>query len=212
MALFVKNPNTNDNKPLFTVGLSKTFLVVGLGNPGDKYDLTRHNVGFFCSDYMVESNDQMSDWVNKKDLKCHFSSGNLGDTRLIVIKPQTFMNSSGESVLAVTRFFNVPMNNVLVVHDDLDINFGQIRSRVGGSSAGHNGVQSIMDLVGESFGRIRVGIGPLPEKFEKDKFVLSKFNSDQTSNLEPLKKEVNSLAMEFIYGGQINAETRSFLI
>lgn len=195
-----------------TVGLNKTLLIVGLGNMGKEYVGTRHNIGFSCADDFVKSCD-LGGWTNKKDLKCFMADGRLGESRVVVIKPTTLMNLSGEAVQAVTNFYKIPTGNVLVIHDELDVEFGQIRSRVGGGSAGHNGIKSVTKLLGdENYGRLRVGIGPKkPAKMDSADFVLQAFSKTQQKQLAPLLKESTAMLTEFVYGGQLNAETRSFV-
>src|SRR5487761_1799510 len=105
MSLFTRRPQVSDPVNYVTVGLNKTVLVVGLGNPGTEYNGTRHNIGFVCVDEFVEKSNDMGDWVAKKDLKCLMSTGRMGETRVIVIKPTTFMNLSGEAVRAVSDFY-----------------------------------------------------------------------------------------------------------
>jgi len=213
MGLFQKQPSYADAQQLFSIGLNKTSMIVGLGNIGSKFDGTRHNIGFSIVDEFVKSKTELSDWQDKKNFKAHFSIGQLGDTRLVVIKPTTLMNLSGAAVEAVADFYRIPAKQVLVVHDELDINFGQIRTRIGGSSAGHNGVQSVIDKIGEDFNRLRVGIGPkAPTQIDSADFVLAKFNKDESANLVSLNKEAIAVMLEYIYSGEINQETRSFLV
>jgi PTH1 family peptidyl-tRNA hydrolase len=196
-----------------TVGMNKTILVVGLGNPGKEYELTRHNVGFMCVDEFVSKDPGMDGWMEKKDLKCLVSGGRLGEVRVFAIKPTTFMNNSGEAVRAISDFYKIHPDLTIVIHDELDIKFGQLRTRIGGSSAGHNGVQSIIDHFGEGFGRIRVGIGPkTPEQIDSADFVLGKFPKEQQAELPALVREANAIITEFVYGGELAVETRSFLI
>ncbi|GAC1392285.1 MAG: aminoacyl-tRNA hydrolase [Candidatus Saccharimonadales bacterium] len=212
MALFQKKPQVSDNIPLYTLSLSKTLLLVGLGNPGKEYDLTRHNIGFNVVDYFVET-QEMSAWVKKKDLKCIESSGTLGNVRVLAIKPTTFMNNSGEAVQAVMHFYKIPISQTVVIYDELDINFGNIRTRIGGSSAGHNGVSSIINEIGDNFGRVRIGIAnDQSSTLDGAKFVLSKFNKKETSLLNSLKKETASLLTEYIYGDNLPVQTRSFIV
>ncbi|HVX24506.1 MAG TPA: aminoacyl-tRNA hydrolase, partial [Candidatus Saccharimonadales bacterium] len=127
MAWLQKRPQVSNPTMFYTVGLNKTILLVGLGNVGKKYDNTRHNVGFFCIDNFVANTDEMAAWIAKKDLKCELSTGQLGDARVIAIKPTTFMNNSGEAVQAALQFYKIQPEHVLVLHDELDIDFGQIR-------------------------------------------------------------------------------------
>lgn len=214
MALFQRRPQLGEVTQFYSVGLSQTLLIVGLGNIGREYDKTRHNIGFECLDHFVGKTDEMHDWIEKRDLKCHFSSGQLGQTRVIAIKPTTFMNLSGEAVQATMAFYKIPLECVLLVHDELDIDFGHIRTRVGGSSAGHNGVKSVTQLVGEGTGRIRIGIGPKhPSQIDSADFVLAKFSDKEQSQLSNLTREAHAILSEYIFsGGQLLSETRSFLV
>ncbi len=213
MSLFQRRPQVSDPVNYVTVGLNKTVLIVGLGNPDAEYGGTRHNIGFACVDEFVAKNDDMGGWVAKKDLKCLLSTGRLGEVRLIAIKPATFMNVSGEAVQAVCDFYKIHPNQMIVVHDELDIPFGQIRTRTGGSSAGHNGVKSIIERFGEDFGRVRVGVGPkTPENIDSADFVLGKFNKDQQVELPALKREAVAILTEYVFAGELPVETRSFLL
>ncbi|HUC78791.1 MAG TPA: aminoacyl-tRNA hydrolase [Candidatus Saccharimonadales bacterium] len=213
MALFQKQPSSTEKASLFSIGLTKTFLIVGLGNIGKEYDQTRHNIGFEVVDALVKSRSELADWQDKKNFKAHFSLGQFAETRIIVIKPTTLMNLSGSAVEAVANFYKIAPSNILVIHDELDINFGQIRTRIGGTSAGHNGVQSIIDKLGEDFARIRIGIGPKkPEKMDSSDFVLAKFKKAELEMIGDLKNESVSILTEFISNGELNQETRTFLI
>lgn len=213
MALFQRRPQVSDPVNYITVGLNKTVLVAGLGNIGREYDSTRHNIGFDCLDYFVEKTEEIDGWIDKKDLKCHMASGQLGQTRVIAIKPTTYMNLSGEAVQATMNFYKIPLDQVVVVHDELDIDFGQIRTRMGGSSAGHNGIKSVTAAIGEDYGRIRIGIGPKqPEQIDSADFVLQKFSKTEQENLSNLKREVTAILTEYIFGSQLPHETRSFLM
>jgi PTH1 family peptidyl-tRNA hydrolase len=213
MALFQRKPQISDPKSFYTVGLNKTILLVGLGNPGKEYTHTRHNVGFICLDSFVDKTDEMEDWMVKKDLKCQLSSGRIGDARVLAIKPTTFMNLSGEAVQAVVNFYKVPQDQILVLHDELDVDFGQIRLRQGGSSAGHNGIKSVSQHLGEDYGRVRIGIGPKrPAKISSEDFVLQKFSEEEQGQLANLTQEVNAILSEYVYGGQLPHETRNFLV
>jgi len=214
MAWLQKRPQVSDATVFYTVGLNKTLLLVGLGNPGREYDGTRHNIGFDALDKFVSANDEFEPWVAKKDLKCHLTSGRLGEARVLAVKPTTFMNHSGEAVQKVMDFYKIPAENVLVIHDELDIDFGQIRLRRGGSSAGHNGLKSVIGAIGEDFGRIRIGIGPKkPDKIDSADFVLQAFSKEQQEQLPNLLKETSAILSEYVFGGgQLNDETRNFLV
>ena len=214
MAWLQKRPQVALPTALYTIGLNKTVLVVGLGNPGKEYESTRHNIGFQCLDNLIKNIEGFSDLVNKKDLKCHLSMAQLGDKRVIAIKPTTFMNNSGQAVMSVINYYKIDPNNLVVIHDELDIGFGQIRTRVGGSDAGHNGIKSISQSLGEdNYGRIRVGIGPKPDNIDASDFVLKKFSKEETNELTNLYKESNAILTEYIYGSNgLANETRSFLV
>jgi PTH1 family peptidyl-tRNA hydrolase len=213
MSLFQRRPQVSDPVNYVTVGLNKTILIVGLGNPGAEYDGTRHNIGFACVDEFVEKSSDMGGWVAKKDLKCAMSTGRLGEVRVIAIKPATFMNVSGEAVQAVSDFYKIHPNLTVAVHDELDIPFGQIRTRAGGSSAGHNGIKSLIERIGEDFGRVRIGVGPKkPEQIDSADFVLGKFSKEQQAELPALKREAVAILTEYVFAGELPAETRSFLI
>ena len=213
MAWLQRRPQVSDPTMFYTVGLNKTILLVGLGNPGKEYDLTRHNVGFLCIDEFVSKTDEMEDWMEKKNLKCLLSSGQVGDTRVIAIKPTTFMNLSGEAVQAVMSFYKINPAYTAVIHDELAIDFGQIRLRVGGSSAGHNGVKSVTGAIGEDYGRIRVGVGPKqPAKMSSEDFVLQKFSAEEQTQLPNLNRETNAILSEYLYGTELPRDTRTFIV
>lgn len=212
MAWLQRRPQVSNPVNFMTVGLNKTLLIVGLGNIGSEYARTRHNIGFECADDFVKACD-LGGWTNKKDLKCLMADGRLGESRVVVIKPTTLMNLSGEAVRAVAQFYKIPTGNIVVVHDELDVEFGQIRSRIGGGSAGHNGIKSVTNILGdENYGRLRVGIGPKkPAQMDSADFVLQVFSKTQQKDLPALLKESTAMLTEFVYGGQLNSETRSFL-
>jgi PTH1 family peptidyl-tRNA hydrolase len=213
MALFQRKPQTSDPKTFYTLGLNKTALLVGLGNPGPEYADTRHNIGFMCLDEFVSKSEEMEDWIVKKDLKCLMSGGRIGNTRVVAMKPTTFMNLSGEAVQAAANFYKIHPDNILVIHDELDVDFGQIRLRQGGSSAGHNGIRSVSQHIGEDYGRVRIGIGPKqPAGINSESFVLQKFSEAERAQLLNLKQEVNAVLSEYLYGGQLPHETRHFLV
>jgi PTH1 family peptidyl-tRNA hydrolase len=211
MELFQKRPQVSNPLSFTTFSLNKTLLIVGLGNPGKEYEHTRHNIGFICLDDFASKNS-FDPWMSKKDLKCELTQATLGDTKVILCKPQTFMNLSGEAVQAVSHFYKIDNTRIIVVHDELDINFGQIRMRVGGSAAGNNGIKSVSQHMGESYGRVRIGIGPKkPEQMDTADFVLQNFSASEQSKLPALTREVSAILSEYSYGSPVNAETRSFL-
>ena len=201
----------SDVQPLYTISSSMTKLIIGLGNPGKEYISTRHNIGFMCLEDFAARHS--ASWIEKKDFKCHYSELRLGGTRVILVKPMTFMNLSGQAVQAVQSFYKIASGAMVVVHDELDIPFGQIRTRVGGSSAGHNGLKSLITVCGKDFARIRIGInGQHAQEYDAAEYVLKNFTKNEKSDLAALYTEVTSILTEFVYGGQLQHETRSFLI
>lgn len=212
MGLIRENPFTGGGNQFYTVGLSRTVLVVGLGNVGREYENTRHNVGFACVNAFAELNG-FSPWIEKKDLKCQLTSHTLGATRVIVIKPSTMMNLSGEAVQKAAAFYKIAAKDVVIVHDELDISFGQIRTRLGGGSAGHNGIKSITQHMGEGYGRIRIGIGPKnPPQMDGADFVLARFTTAEQGHMKALTQEVNALLNEYIFSGELPHDTRTVML
>lgn len=211
MALFQKRPQTSNPLQYTTFSLNKTLLIVGLGNPGKEYEGSRHNVGFMCLDEFARKNS-FDTWTSKKDLKCELTQQLMGDTRVILVKPQTFMNLSGEAVQAVQHFYKLNNQQMVVVHDELDVNFGQVRMRIGGSPAGNNGIKSVSQHVGEEYGRVRVGIGPKkPAQIDAADFVLQDFSKAEQAKLPAMLREVSAILSEYAYGSPVTAETRTFL-
>lgn len=210
MALFQKKPQVGDNVPLYTIGSNKTILVIGLGNSEPKYDNTRHNIGFMALDYFAEKNEFPA-WIAKKDLKCELTSATLSSTRVILCKPTTFMNNSGEAAQAVQHFYRVYNQQTLAVYDELAIKFGQLRTRAAGEAAGHNGVKSLISHLGEDFSRLRLGIGTeISQKADAADFVLGKFTKEEQRHLPQILREANSLINEFVFGSQpMPHETRN---
>ncbi len=201
MGLFDRKQNVySDTLPLYSIGNSKTLLVVGLGNVGREYMQNRHNVGFMAVD-RYKASHELSEWIEKKDLQCYMSTGDVGSTRVILIKPTTMMNLSGDAVQKVQHFYKVDATDLLVVYDELDVPFGTLRTRIGGGSAGHNGIKSLLSHVPEDFGRIRIGIGPKPHaEMDSAAFVLQNFSADQKNSLEKILREVCVLIDERTVG------------
>ena len=197
MGLFDRKKTTFDSvAPLYTVGNSKTLLVIGLGNPGAEYANNRHNIGFMVLDKYQTSHD-FSGWVHKKDLDCELATGQVGSTRVILAKPMTFMNNSGDAAQKLQKFYRIYNQETVVVHDELDVEFGTIRTRIGGGSAGHNGIKSITQQIDEDYGRIRLGIGPKTHaQMDSADFVLQDFSNEQQDILPKIIREACSLLDE----------------
>jgi PTH1 family peptidyl-tRNA hydrolase len=213
MALFQKKqPDIVSSAPLYTLSLSKTFLVVGLGNIGQEFENTRHNIGFRAIDQFA-SDHEFGNWINKKDMNCLIADKNIADTKVYLVKPTTMMNLSGNAVQKISNFYKISNSKIIVVHDELDINFGNIKITMGGSSAGHNGIKSIISNLGEDFGRIRIGVGPkTPEQIDSADFVLGKFSKNEEEHMKALLNEVSSLTTEAIFSNEFPNETRKFIL
>jgi peptidyl-tRNA hydrolase, PTH1 family len=183
---------------------SGVYLVVGLGNPGAEYEYTRHNIGFMTLDSIASKNS--GTWQLKKDLKCEVATVTIGDNKYILAKPTTFMNLSGQAVQAMQHFYKIDNLHTIIVQDELDINLGQIRLSLGGGSAGHNGIKSIIEHgVGESW-RLRVGIGPKePEQIDAADFVLQRFDAAQNTYLI----DIINTAIELMTTSKLSAITTS---
>ena len=167
---------------------NKPVLIVGLGNPGNEYSLTRHNVGFMAVDAMASA-----DAVWKKEKDALTTRIDVGGLRVILVKPQTFMNNSGIAVAQLMNFYKVPIENLIVIHDDMDLKVGTKREKIGGSSAGHNGIKSIDAHCGNAYRRIRIGIGH-PRDYDSPMnpvdWVLGKFDDEQ---LKQIKSVIQSI-------------------
>jgi peptidyl-tRNA hydrolase, PTH1 family len=158
------------------------FLIAGLGNPGRKYSKTRHNAGFQAVDFLVGKQK----WNKSKNAKAEYIHTQINDKDFRIIKPQTFMNNSGVSVAYAAKKHNIPAENIIIIYDELDLPFGEIRVRQEGSSAGHNGIKSIIEHLGtDKFNRIRIGVSnEYKEKMPADKFVLKKFSRKEQKELK----------------------------
>lgn len=158
-------------------------LFVGLGNPGQKYQLNRHNIGFMALDVIVERH-KFSGW--DKDFKGLVAKGKLGTENIVLLKPQTFMNVSGQSVQAAAAFYKILPDDIVVFHDELDLEGGKIRIKKGGGAAGHNGLRSIDEQLGQMYWRVRLGIGHPGMKEMVSGHVLGDFNDADEKWLVPL--------------------------
>ncbi len=160
------------------------FLVVGLGNPGNKYTLTRHNSGFLCLDMLSQ---KLNFRIDRLKFKALLGDVNINGHRCIVMKPQTFMNNSGEAVRECASFYKIPPENVIVIYDDISLDVGKLRIRRKGTDGGHNGIKSIIyHLNSDQFPRIKVGCGKKPHPdYDLADWVLSEFKKDEQKSLEP---------------------------
>ena len=169
-------------------------VVIGLGNPGKKYEKTRHNIGFIAIDNLrkkLNVNDE------REKFQALVSEKNIDGEKVIFLKPQTFMNLSGNSVIEIVNFYKLaPKKDIIVIYDDMDLSFGDIRIREKGSSGGHNGIKSIISHIGEEFIRIKCGIGAK----EKDavEHVLGEFNQTEQKYLDEILEKINNCVIEML--------------
>jgi peptidyl-tRNA hydrolase, PTH1 family len=179
--------------------MDETYLIIGLGNPGREYRETRHNIGFMLVDRLaVKLNARFS----RLQSKALVGSAVYNDRKIILAKPQTFMNLSGQSVQGLVHFYKLPLTNLLLVHDDLDLPLGTIRIRPDGGSAGQKGMKSTLERLGtDEFPRIRLGIGRPPGQMQAPDYVLQNFsNSDLTIVSDTLTRAVEA-ALTFVTEG-----------
>jgi PTH1 family peptidyl-tRNA hydrolase len=157
-------------------------LIAGLGNPGQKYLQTRHNIGFLALDFIATDNSVI---INNEKFKSFYAKTTLFDEDAVLIKPQTYMNLSGQAVSPFSNFYNIPAQDIIVIHDDIDLDFKEIRIKNGGGHGGHNGIRNIVQELGTNdFIRIRIGVGrPENLNFPIDKYVLSRFNDNEEREL-----------------------------
>lgn len=169
-------------------------LIVGLGNPGPKYRHNRHNVGFMVVDTFA---DRVNIPIRRVEFRALVGKGDYANQRIISAKPQTFMNNSGEAVGALLRFYKVPIDRLLVVHDDLDLPFGTLRLRPAGGAGGQRGMRSIINSLGtQDFSRLRVGISRPPGRMDPSDYVLHDFDTPQTELLpEVLSRAADAIEM-----------------
>ncbi|MBQ5782777.1 MAG: aminoacyl-tRNA hydrolase [Oscillospiraceae bacterium] len=150
------------------------YIVVGLGNPGPKYDNTRHNIGFEALDYIAKENGVS---VTKAKFSALYGVWDTGEAKVMLLKPQTFMNLSGDAVAAAAHFYKVPAQNIIVIYDDVSLDVGKMRIREKGSAGGHNGIKSIIGHMGQEFPRIKMGVGQKPHpEYDLADWVLGKFS------------------------------------
>ena len=164
------------------------MLIIGLGNPGKKFEHTPHNLGFAVLDDFQEQNS-FSNWQEKKKTFSLISEGEIAGQKIILAKPQTFMNDSGKAVKALLSFYKLTPKDLWVVHDDLDIDLGEMKISQAKGSAGHNGIQSIIDKIKTNeFVRFRLGIALFEEIKEPEKFVLKRFSEEEWESAEEIIK------------------------
>ena len=192
--------------------MEKLIVIAGLGNPGNKYENTRHNVGFgtierLSSKYGIK--------VNKLKHKALTGEGTIAGERVLLVKPQTFMNLSGESIRDIAEWYKLPMENIIIIYDDVDLPVGTVRIRPKGSSGTHNGMRSVIyQLQSDEFPRIRIGIGKAPEGWDLADYVLSRFSAEEAGAIRESIERAADAAAAIVSSGvsaamnQYNGEPR----
>lgn len=183
------------------------YLIIGLGNPGREYKDTRHNFGFMLIDLLA---DRIGARGMKVQSKAIVISATYEEHRLILAKPQTYMNLSGQSVQGLLHFYKIPHNNLLIAHDDLDLPYGTIRIRPTGGPGGQRGMANTIELLGtKDFPRLRLGIGRPPGRMDAKDYVLQNFSKDELKLLPELLSRASDAALEFVRNG-LNAAMNKF--
>lgn len=169
-------------KTFFTEGMIILFLIVGLGNPGKEYTNTRHNIGFEVADAICSKHDIK---LNKEKFRAILGEGRIGSERVIIAKPQTYMNLSGESVREIADWYKIEDENIIIIYDDISLPTGFLRIREKGSAGGHNGIKNIIYQLGSDvFPRIKIGVGkPENSDYDMKDYVLGKFSKEETEIL-----------------------------
>ena len=163
------------------------LLLVGLGNPGSNYTNTRHNIGFKIID-AINSHFKLS--KQKPKFKGLLTTGNIESKKIYAIKPLTFMNNSGTAIKELIDYFKIDSKDVFVFHDDMDIDFGKIKAKFGGGSAGHNGIESIDKFIGKDYSRVRIGIGKPKGSIEVADYVLQNFDEEEAIGIKKISENI----------------------
>jgi peptidyl-tRNA hydrolase, PTH1 family len=181
------------------MGVDDLFCTVGLGNPGTQYEQTRHNAGFLVIDIIA---GRFGFQVNKKDFDSFYGKGTIEGKNLFLVKPQTYMNRSGQAVYSIVDYFKIPLDRVLIIYDDLDLPLGTIRLRLSGSAGGHKGLGSVINQLGTSaVARLRIGIGKPDPEMEVPDYVLTRFTGPQQLLFKETLERAAEAAVCFVTRG-----------
>jgi len=167
------------------------WLICGLGNPGKKYQNTRHNIGFDLIDAIINKYNFV---INKKDNSKEIFKGSIGNKIFLFCKPLNYMNLSGSVIRKIINFYKIPKSKILIIHDDLDLVVGKVKIKIGGGNGGHNGLSSIDDAIGTNYKRLRIGINHPGSKELVSSYVLEKFNIDDRKIID---KVIESITQKF---------------
>ena len=175
------------------------YLIAGLGNPTREYEKTRHNVGFEAIDILA---DKAGTTVTEKKHKALYGKGYIGGQKVILAKPQTYMNLSGESIREIADFYKIEPENIIILCDDINLSEGQLRIRLKGSAGGHNGLKNIISPLGtQEFPRIRIGVGEKPRGMDLADYVLGRFPKEQQAVMEEAYRDAAEAACMMIEDG-----------
>lgn len=182
------------------------YLIAGLGNPTKEYDKTRHNVGFDTIDVLA---DKLGTSVTEKKHKALCGKGMIGFEKVLLLKPQTFMNLSGESIRDAADFYKIDPENIIIIYDDISLEVGQLRVRGKGSAGGHNGIKNIIAHLGtQEFPRVKVGVGAKPDRMDLADYVLSRFSQTDRGVMEDAFKDAADAVETIIMEGTAAAMNR----
>ena len=198
--LFKKIEKKEDSAPI-------THLIVGLGNPGNEYTYTRHNAGFLAIDYICLKHGGE---CQRAKFKAFTGEWRVGGKRVLLMKPQTFMNHSGEAIIEAANFYKIPPENVIILSDDITLDIGRMRIRKNGSAGGHNGLKSVIEYLGtDKFPRIKIGAGQKPSEYPMVEWVLSRFPKNEEQYLQKVIEHVPA-ALEKMVNGDIDSAMCDF--
>lgn len=187
----------------WSVSETNLHLVVGLGNPGDKYALTRHNIGFQFLDFLASRHRLL---FSQSKWRAQTVRASLWGHSVLLVKPDTFMNLSGQAVAALAGFYQVPAERILVIHDDIDLEVGRVRIVKARGAGGHNGIRSIIEHLGDrDFVRVRVGVGRPPGQVPVEHYVLSRFNADESTQIETAMEGIETATRLVLVDGPVPA-------
>lgn len=177
-----------------------SFIVVFLGNPGQEYEYTRHNAGFITADIFAKTHNVS---INKVSFKAFTGTTIIGSEKVLLMKPQTYMNLSGEAVAQAAKFYKVPSDHIIVISDEMSLPIGKIRVREKGSAGGHNGLKNIIKMLGtEDFPRIRIGVGSPPhDEYDVKDWVLSKFKGQDKTDIDAAASRACNAIESYIVDG-----------
>ena len=185
---------------IFGKNNSDMWLIAGLGNPGLQYEKTRHNAGFMAADRLAQKHSAQ---FNKHKFEAVYADFKIGENRILLVKPQTYMNNSGSAVTALLKFYKIPTDRLIVMFDDITLDVGKLRLRRKGSHGGHNGIKDIIELAGtDEIMRIKIGVGERENpNYDLKDWVLGKFPSEQTAELDKALDRAALAAEEIIARG-----------